>query len=307
MPSVSIGVSLSSFLGGSGFFNPGFLAPYEWLDASDNGPGGSIADTAGAVDTFRDLYSNGVVYSGSGAARPTTGVDTLNGRNLITSDGADILTTPFSVLPHDHTGSFSLVFAGIIQNDSGYLKAYDADNASQGTGLFFDANDSRVYLTNGNVSGGFAYVDVPVGTPIILICNYVAGAVTWWLNGEQAGVSQGTYTFAAPNSSAALFGRATSSAAVTRGTGSWAEGGATPLLTEQQRTDLTEYLASPERWNLSGISLASQTLSMPYDTEAGEQFGQIVLQYGPVLPKPQTSLTIPTTYAPNDSIGSVYL
>lgn len=59
-----------------------------WLDASD---ASSITATGGLVDQWSDKSGNGRHFTGTGAARPTTGTRSQNGRNVLDFTGAQTL------------------------------------------------------------------------------------------------------------------------------------------------------------------------------------------------------------------------
>lgn len=85
---------MSLLLWNSTSFNDGFSPDsvdglIRWYDAAD---ASTISDTGGLVDTWADKSSAGVNATGVTTARPVTGAATRNGRNVLTFDGADVLT-----------------------------------------------------------------------------------------------------------------------------------------------------------------------------------------------------------------------
>jgi hypothetical protein len=82
-------------------FNPLSLAPQLWLDASDTA---TITESSGAVSQWDDKSGNGFnVIQATGANQPTTGVATLNNKNVIQFDGGDslgLVVSPFSNAPY---------------------------------------------------------------------------------------------------------------------------------------------------------------------------------------------------------------
>jgi len=67
-----------------------------WLDATDLG---TIIESGGAVSEWRDKSGNGNhATQFTGSAQPLTGVNSLNGKNVIAFDGADdfLIVTPFA-------------------------------------------------------------------------------------------------------------------------------------------------------------------------------------------------------------------
>lgn len=66
-----------------------------WLDASDTA---TITQTGGAVSAWADKSGNGYnATQETGASQPTTGIDTLNGKNVLTMNGTHFFVTPSSL------------------------------------------------------------------------------------------------------------------------------------------------------------------------------------------------------------------
>ena len=68
-----------------------------WFDASDTN---SITESSGSVSQWDDKSGNGNhATQGTSTNQPTTGNETLNGLNVISGDGDDIMTFPCSINP----------------------------------------------------------------------------------------------------------------------------------------------------------------------------------------------------------------
>ncbi len=144
-----------------GAFNPTTdTALIGWWDADDAGTiseGGS-----GAVTSWANKAGAIPLAQSAGARQPTTGVRSLNGRNIIDFDGGDFLdqamTLPVSgdvafhmVLEIDSTAN---AFEAILAVDGTNDFQIDANNASQFDGRFnADGIGSTVGLTGGPFSG----------------------------------------------------------------------------------------------------------------------------------------------------------
>jgi hypothetical protein len=113
-----------------------------WLDAEDS----PITDTGGLVDLIEDLSGNGNDFVSTTTARPSTGVDTQGGRNVLTFT-SDYLTSASSLATWTfmHNGSEWAVFAavsfgtssnpnaayGLVGNNGGSANRH-------GVGVFYD-------------------------------------------------------------------------------------------------------------------------------------------------------------------------
>ena len=76
--------------------NPLVYYPHVWFDASDTD---TIQDTGGLTDQWNDKSGNGRNATATGTDRPTTGIETLNGLNVLSADGNDKMTFPCSINP----------------------------------------------------------------------------------------------------------------------------------------------------------------------------------------------------------------
>lgn len=122
-------------------FLPSLLAPTLWLDAADTA---TITESSGSVSQWNDKSGNGNnVTQSTGSAQPTTGSNTLNGKNVVTFDGSDTLTlpSPLFTIPNGNSTVFSVsrqanvdAIDFIIGMDEGgadrYVLRYDVGQAS---------------------------------------------------------------------------------------------------------------------------------------------------------------------------------
>lgn len=123
-----------------------------WYDAADTA---TITDAgSGAVSAWADKSSSGFNLSqGTAAARPTTGINTQNGRNVLTFDGGDVLSGLAAISTSNATAFVAGVEASEVSN-AGLFALYpstgsdfQSDNAyvltTSGTGNLFDGNASQ--------------------------------------------------------------------------------------------------------------------------------------------------------------------
>ena len=88
-------------------FTPLAYSPAAWFDASD---GDTITETAGKVSQWDDKSGNGNhATQGTGANQVSTGIETLNGLNVLSADGNDIMTFPCSINPLNPIYVFQVV------------------------------------------------------------------------------------------------------------------------------------------------------------------------------------------------------
>jgi hypothetical protein len=71
------------------------LGPALWLDASDTA---TITESGGAVSQWDDKSGNGRnVTQGTGAAQPTTNLNSINGKNVLRFDGGDVMSGSMAI------------------------------------------------------------------------------------------------------------------------------------------------------------------------------------------------------------------
>ena len=165
---------------------PAVLRPALWLDADDL----STISTATGVSEWRDKSGNARnVTQGTGGTQPTLTLGGLNGRNVLSFNGSQWLTSPAAASTWNflHTTNGSSIFAvwkaGNISDPNaiyGLLGTSAVATANHGLGLFFD--DRAVASRNekvivqisrgvggspavGNLSADLAH---PPNTPVIL-------------------------------------------------------------------------------------------------------------------------------------------
>ena len=142
----------------------------------DGGDLSSITDAgSGAVSQWNDLSRNANhMVQGIGASRPTTGTNTLNGRNVVDFDGSndwmdgsyynfDIThrcVTYFAVLKWDAAGTGKCPFYAIRSGLSPYYHGFQIENnGSFGYSLWYGKSNSSTSATE-----GVAYTLPGVGT-----------------------------------------------------------------------------------------------------------------------------------------------
>jgi len=105
--------------------NPPISGYKLWLDAADTS---TITSSGSAVTQWADKSGNGYVFTqGTSGRRPSTGVNTLNNKNVLTYDGVDdglISTATSSTWNFFHNGSSYTVFSvfkpRVIDNSKTY-------------------------------------------------------------------------------------------------------------------------------------------------------------------------------------------
>lgn len=123
-----------------------------WLDASDSA---SITHSSGAVSQWNDKSGNGRHVSQSTAsAKPTTGTNTLNGLNVITFDGGDVLSYSGSTGVDPDTMTAFIVFLESTQVTNAGIVAGHAGATNDWT-----RTDAFVFETHDNSSNLILTVD----------------------------------------------------------------------------------------------------------------------------------------------------
>lgn len=151
-------------------FNPLSLTPAIWLDASDTA---SITSVGGAVSQWNDKSGNNYhATQATPASRPTTGVDSRNGRNVLTFNGTSSSmdsTVPTNIEP------FTII---------GVVRATNIVNR-----VFFSGS-TTVAPTVGLDGSGFVYLSSPgiavIGTSNgkLDTTNYYVVTATYAVNGQ---------------------------------------------------------------------------------------------------------------------------
>ena len=167
-------------------WTPALLRPALWLDAADL----STISTGTGVSELRDKSGNGRhVTQGTGGTQPTPTQGGLNGRNVLSFNGSQYLTSPAAASTWNflHTTNGSSIFAVWKAGNSsdpnaiyGLLGTSAVATANHGLGLFFDDRSSAsrnekvvAQITRGtggvttaaNLSADLAH---PPNTPVIL-------------------------------------------------------------------------------------------------------------------------------------------
>jgi hypothetical protein len=91
----------------AGVFSPLSLSPALWLDAADTS---TITQSGGKVSAWADKSGNGRdVTQATSTRQPTTGIATQNGRNVISFDGNDWLTSAAFSVPAAGFSTYAVV------------------------------------------------------------------------------------------------------------------------------------------------------------------------------------------------------
>lgn len=221
-------------------FSPLDLSPALWLDASDTA---TITASSGSVSQWDDKSGNGRHVSQATAAnQPTTGVDTLNGLNVLSFAFDSLVSASFQVAQ-----PFTTIF--VFRTSSAAQQAFSIlmDGARLGSGgrAIVFANASNI----GNVSSMDAGTRVDTGA--LTTSTSYAWATTF--NGASSSTRRGGVASTInPGTSGIASGVQISSAVVSTVsfTGTIAEVivvGST--LTAQQMTDLATYIS--EKWGVT--------------------------------------------------------
>jgi hypothetical protein len=129
-----------------------------WLDAAD---ASTISTSGNEVTQINDKSGNGRNFTGASGTRPSTGLATLNGKNVLGFTGDYLTSTsPASTWTflHDATGSscFCVVEFGVVASPNAAYILYGTNNASTngiGKAIYYDdrasisRNDALVDLT----------------------------------------------------------------------------------------------------------------------------------------------------------------
>jgi hypothetical protein len=112
-------------------FSPADLSPQLWLDASD---ASTITESSGSVSQWDNKGSLSNFAQATSAKQPTTGNSTLNGLNVIESDGDTLVATNQNEWKFMHDGT-KYIFAAVFrreQNPTNVLLASLASTVDSG-------------------------------------------------------------------------------------------------------------------------------------------------------------------------------
>ncbi len=171
----------------TGGFDPLSLSPRLWLDGADTA---TITSSGGLVSQWADKSTNGFhATQGTDANKPSTGVATENGRNVVS-----FLTSAAKIsFPRPTTASACTVFVVQRTVDTQYLLLWDdpliySYVASSGSG---SANTggwgSPTYYKNGTLQswatrdGVFTALNNQAAAVAAKTVNFSAAAATWHL------------------------------------------------------------------------------------------------------------------------------
>jgi len=185
-------------------FSPLSFNPQLWLDASDTS---TITESGGAVSQWNDKSGNAHnVTQATGAAQPTTNLNTINQKNVLKFDGGDVMSGPMAV----NAGSVTVFvvakettevnFAGLLvlapSSGSDQTTTNGLVTHAGGLGIIFESqrNASQSVLALSGVS--------PLG---VYVGRFASGGLTEsFSNTATAATSTASGTFG--NSTTALVG-----------------------------------------------------------------------------------------------------
>jgi len=157
-----IGNAVAGFLaGGVSGSQPPIASPFSWYDAADLT---TISTSGSSVTQWNDKGTNAAnLTQATGANQPTSGVTTLNGKNVITFDGADNLAnstlSKFKFLSDGTVYIMGIVVkASSSSNPGTYNMVFTNIRSAEGvTGRSMQFEDrvpshARVYINNGATS-----------------------------------------------------------------------------------------------------------------------------------------------------------
>lgn len=165
-------------------------AIHEW----DTSKAGAVHATGSTVDTWDDLIGSATMTMHSGA-KPTTGTDTLGGKNVFTCSGAYADTT---TTDGGHSQPYTVAFVAKLSSGTPKIVAGDG-------GVVQTSTVYRMF------AGSFGnYGTYTTGVWAVHVCIFNAASSRGWLNGVQsAALNVGTATkstFAIGASGSALTG-----------------------------------------------------------------------------------------------------
>jgi hypothetical protein len=245
-----------SFNIGNRPWKPGDISTTAWYDAADTS---TITESGGSVSQWDDKSGNGYhAFELTASNQPQTGVDTINGLNVLTVDQDYLRAVTPTGVP---AGTFptSIQITGVIKKTGSPLtfEAF-ATRTVVGTPAPIDNFNERRQIGNSGTDTFLTGVDIRTLTDTTILSELAnTSGLKEWVNGTlNMDESSGTY---ADNSSVLLLG--TRGDAVTRFRGQWGEFIFTTELSESDRQKVEGYLAW--KWGL----VANLPDSHPYKYE----------------------------------------
>lgn len=165
-----------------------------WYDAADTA---TITSTGGYVTQWNDKSSYAYHATAAGADRPQTGINTINGRNVLTFDTNKLtIPTAFTFGDGQAMTTYAVVMKNAVTNGTCIL------NGSDGVGPFFaltaDATSGAPYSRRNNGSGiTYATANVPNNNWCIIHVADTGGTTSAWtmgFNGTNEATSDATGT-----------------------------------------------------------------------------------------------------------------
>jgi hypothetical protein len=172
-------------------FDPLSLSPALWLDASD---AATITHTGGLVDQWNDKSGNARHVTSSSTNRPQTGVDTINGRNVLTFDGSNDWMLSGSVTISQPTTAVAVVKSASTTSTVSILNS----GPSATTQALFISGGSGARLLrlfSGSATAGISITD----TQANVVAGFFSGASSYQaVNGtKSANQNAGTQSLGA--------------------------------------------------------------------------------------------------------------
>lgn len=175
-----LGIVASSYPAG---FNPTKIANCKlWLDAADTS---SITSSSGLVSQWNDKSGNGYNFvQATSTNKPTTGVDSKNGKNVLTFDGTtdwmqtSAAASAFNFL-HNTSGAtiFFVIRAASISAINWILDSRDSDTlGSSGYGIALS-----VAATSGNLAHAVSNATGPSNPPVASVGGAIAASTYYYI------------------------------------------------------------------------------------------------------------------------------
>ena len=142
---------VTTVLSGGGFLPTDLNDLEVWLDSDDSS---TINDTAGAVDQWDDKSGNDNHATATGSARPTTGADVINGRNVIDFNGTSnfLQTAAFSSASSQPNTIF--IVCRRTNTNTGANGIYGGIGASNRHNLFTTSTSYGMWSGSSVITGG---------------------------------------------------------------------------------------------------------------------------------------------------------
>jgi hypothetical protein len=227
--------------GSTVLWTPSVIDTEGWYDADD---ATTITESGGAVSQLDDKSGNARhLVQATPAKRPTTGIRTLNGRNVLDGDGGDALS--HSGFPINADGNIQIIGVMVVDSVSNVSDGiyamdnlvggsdfkFNADNVAQFDGKIQRSGDADVFLAGGPFPGPSIYNVEFDKTGSVLVTARVDGT------------SRGTVAYAVNLATSMLWTILADKSEVNPIDGAFAEVVLTRDLTQATRQQIEGYLA----------------------------------------------------------------